>query len=216
MNHSMTVASLGAWAMAVLLQTPIAIAAPEVACPDEWDGIDLSDRQMTQLEELEAQIDAQIEAVMPVSPESERQIMQLEEEFEAQLTALFSREQKAQIRQLDHWFDQQERSIAPELFVEEDEPPLTREQEAQIEAMEAEYEHRFQTILSAQQQQRIALLEEQLEQDIEAVLPDPTAAQEAQIEALEAVFEHRFMGLFTAQQWQQWERNVACHKAQEV
>ncbi|NEQ42275.1 MAG: hypothetical protein F6K00_01435 [Leptolyngbya sp. SIOISBB] len=190
-----------------------AIAAAEEACLDEWESLELNDTQWVQLEQLEAQLDEQIDTILPISMETERQIEQLEEGFEETVESLFSDGQLQQLEQLDEWIDNQEYAIAPELW-DDEEARLTAEQYRQLETLWAEYERRFQAIVTAEQAQRMALLEEQLDEAIEAILPEPTTNQERQIEAVEADFEQQFYALLSPAQRQQWEVNEACYEAE--
>ena len=193
---------------------PSAIAAEEV-CPDEWDSLELTATQWAQLEQLEVQLDEQLDRILPLSPATEQQIEQREEAFEETVESLFSDGQQQQIEQLDEWVDGQEYAIAPELWDDED-AALTTEQHQQLEALWTEYEQRFQAIVTAEQAQRIAFLEEQLDEEIEAMLPEPTESQEMQIEAVEIDFEQQFYALLSPAQQQQWEANEAFYEAEEA
>ncbi|MEM1279735.1 MAG: hypothetical protein AAGG53_06840 [Cyanobacteria bacterium P01_H01_bin.152] len=212
MSYTVLALLLGLWSW---MGGTTAIAATESACPDEWDSLELSDTQWAQLEQLEVQLDQQIDSILPISSETEQQIERLEEAFEETVESLFSDGQQQQIEQLHEWVDSQESAIAPEWWDDED-ATLTTEQHRQLEELWTEYEQRFQAIVTAEQAQRIAFLEEQLDEDIEAILPEPTANQERQIEAVETDFEQQFFALLSSNQRQQWEANEACYEAEEA
>ncbi|NER79058.1 MAG: hypothetical protein F6K42_05650 [Leptolyngbya sp. SIO1D8] len=187
-----------------------------IDCPDELDGIELSDSQTAQLWQLEAELHETIDNIMPLSAETEATIEQLEENFESQIETLLSPQQKQQIEQLDSWIEEQEIAIVPEFLEEDDDDfSLSPDQEEKLEAVEEEYEERIQAILTPEQQQQIESFEDQLDEAIEAELPEPTVEQEERIETAEVVFEQGVMQILTPEQLQQWQLNLACEMPED-
>ena len=184
-------------------------------CLDPLEAIELSDDQNAQLWQLEEDLYEKMDEILPISSDSEAKIVQLEENFEAQIEALLSPQQQQQIEQLDIWAEEQIVAISPELFEEtEDDLVLTPAQETALDAIDAEYEQRFEDILTAEQQQQIEVLETQLDEAIDAELPEPTAEQEARLDAAEAEFEAGMMQLLTPEQRQQLQNdNRICDDA---
>ena len=225
----------------VIALSTIAVAFPsqvnaneESDCPDPLEGIELSDRQLAQLWQLEEELDTRIEDVMPLSDEQETAIEALEERFEAEVAALLSAQQKQQLEKLDAWADEQLMAIAPEWFIDEDEPDpeaepeldteseldaeseldtepeLTPEQVGKLETLEEDYDRQFQAILTTEQQQTIEQLEGDLDEAIESTLPEPTTEQQQSIEAAEVEFEEQVTALLTPEQRHKAEANLAC------
>ncbi|MEO0535453.1 MAG: hypothetical protein AAF215_16475 [Cyanobacteria bacterium P01_A01_bin.123] len=215
MQLKLTAVLLGAIALVAVPVITHGQSTPEMECPDEFDGIILSDRQKSQLQQLEIRLDNSIDEIIPISAESEAKIEALEENFDRQIEAIPSAQQQQQIEALDRWAEEQIAAIAPALLEDdEDDVMLTPQQESQLEALEEDYEQRFGTILTAEQQQRIEALEVQLDEAIEAELPQPTEEQETRIEAVEEEFEQRVMQILTADQRQQLQRNLACDESE--
>ena len=181
-------------------------------CPDEFAGIELTQTQLDQFERLEAEVEAEYEQVLPLSADAEAQMEALEDEFDEELYALLSPQQKQELDKLDDWADKQLMAIAPELYDEdgEEEPELTPEQEVLLDDFDQAYEQRFQGILTAEQQATIEALELQLEDDIEAVFPELSEVQEQQLDALDQQFEQQVMDILTAEQKQQFQQNLSC------
>lgn len=181
-------------------------------CPDEFVGIELPQAQVNQLERLEGQLEQRYEQILPMSPAEEAQLERLEEDFEDELYALLSTQQKQDLEKLDVWADEQLMAIAPEIFDEEgeEELDLTPQQEARLDDVDEAYEQRFQALLTAEQQAAMEALELQLEEEMDAVFPELSPAQEEQLDALEQTFEQQAMNILTVEQRQQFEQNLAC------
>ena len=197
-------------AMPLMRQVQAQTQAEELACPAEFDGIELSEDQQMQLLALEEQFDEQLEAIMPMTPEAEAQVDQLEDSYDQQVSALLSPEQEQQVEQLDAWAESQVAGIAPELLASDTEPELSEEQEAALETLEDAYDLTFSSILTPETQQQVSLLEEQMDEELEATMPELTAEQIASIEAAEADYEMGVMQVLTPEQQQQLESNLAC------
>ncbi|MEM8643213.1 MAG: hypothetical protein AAGG51_31010 [Cyanobacteria bacterium P01_G01_bin.54] len=198
---------------AVLSPLPFLSASAQAqSCPeDEFTGIQLSNNQRSQLQQLDARFDQAFERIFPISPQFEAQIEQIEERYWSRFEQRLSPQQLQQLEQLAEWAAQESIKIVPEFAQEtEAEPTLTAEQERRLDALDEDYERRFQAILTPEQRQQLAALEEQLDAEIEAVEPQPTAEQAAQLEALEEQYEATLEQILTAEQLQQLERNWAC------
>ena len=62
--------------------------------------------------------------------------------------------------------------------------------------------------MTAEQSTKIEVLEEQLEEDIDAILPEPNEAQIVSLEAAESDLKASVMQLLSAEQQQQLESNL--------
>ena len=189
MQIKITSVLLGAIAIATVPLLTRGYAIEDIACPDPFDGIELSDRQQSQLQQLEEQMEERYAEIasMSFSPEEEEkwnQLDALEEDIERQTAALISPQQEEQIEQLDRWAEEQYASL------------------------EEEYERRLQGILTPEQRQSIEALEQKGDEAFKSLFPE-LAEEEARFEALEEEFEHRAIQILTPEQGQQFQRNIA-------
>ncbi|MEA5462633.1 hypothetical protein [Leptothoe sp. PORK10 BA2] len=192
--------------LAMPLTSPL--RAEELSCPDQFSGIELSDLQVDQLQSLEDQFGDTLDNVA-LSPETETQMEQLEKAFEEKVMALLSPEQEQQIAELDDWANNRVAEIAPELLTETgDEPALTDDQEAALELVEAEYDQAFASLLTPEQQQQLAILEAELDAEMEALEPDLSAEEETSLDTAETQFEQGLMEILSEEQRQQLSRNL--------
>ncbi|AFY36837.1 hypothetical protein Lepto7376_0399 [[Leptolyngbya] sp. PCC 7376] len=90
--------------------------------------------------------------------------------------------------------------------------PLSEAEEMKIEQLEVQYEGQFESILSAQQLQQIEALDEEIDQQLMAIVPEwfeeeekepvLTQAQIQKIDALDQEYEESFQKILTTEQKQ--------------
>lgn len=209
----MNLFSIKSWSVTLgaiaLIAAPLSLQAraEDASCLEPFAGIELNERQIKDIEQLETQFDTTASQIWNLSPEEEARWEQAEAELERKFKENLSPQQVQQLDQLEQWEEQQMKAILPGGFSELDnETQLTPQQEAALNALGDEYQRRLQAILSEEQMQA---LEEQFEKEIEALMPNLTAEQEAKLTAAEQTFDRGLQQVLTPEQRQQFERNNA-------
>lgn len=158
-------------------------------------GIELTPQQQEQIWQIAWELQAQFEAIVPPPPEptarQQRKIRQIVQKYRRRIEAILTSEQLAQLRQIQN---------TPKT---EPTPDISAALTPSLESAKIE--------LTPQQREQIGQISEEMQSEIQAVLPASaqiTSEQEAKFQQLRQVYRERVEGVLNPVQKQQFYQNL--------
>lgn len=179
-------------------QTPVAnptdVSRPTPP-PPGLRGIDLSEQQQEQIKQIWSDLQPQFKAALPPPPqlteEQKAKLQQVVQPYREKLEAVLTPEQRQELQQK---MNTSTNMPAPPLGVPLPPPPA-------IASLN----------LTAQQQEQITKISQELQSQLQATLPAPpelTAQQKAQLQQLEQSYREQVEAILKPEQQQQFRQNL--------